>query len=43
MMDLKGKGLATCGVCCLIAAELYLKAPGWVVGWSLFFLLLSLP
>ena len=24
MMDLKGNGLAVCGICCLIVAELYL-------------------
>lgn len=42
MMDLKGHGLATFGICCLIVAELYFKAPGWVIGWSIFALLCSL-
>lgn len=38
-----GNGLAVCGICLLIVAELYFKAPGWVLGWSLFALILSLP
>lgn len=46
-MDFKwndlAKGLAVCGICFLIVAELYFKAPGWVLGWSLFALILSLP
>ena len=42
-MDLKGKGLATCGVCCLIAAELYLKAPDSIIAWTIFALLCSVP
>ena len=37
-----GKGLAICGICSLIVAELYFKAPGWVFGWSLFALIISL-
>ena len=37
-----GKGLAICGICGLIVAELYFKAPGWVFGWSLFALIISL-
>lgn len=41
MMDLKGHGLAACGVCCLIAAELYFKAPSWVIGWSIFALIVA--
>lgn len=42
IMDSKGKGLAICGICGLIVAELYFKAPGWVFGWSLFALIISL-
>ena len=42
-MDLKGNGLTVCGICCLIAAELYFKAPGWVIGWSIFALFCSIP
>lgn len=46
-MDFKwqdlAKGLAVCEICFLIVAELYFKAPGWVLGWSLFALILSLP
>lgn len=43
VMDSKGKGLAVCGICLLIVAELYLKAPGWVIGWSIFTLFAALP
>ena len=43
MINMKGDGLATCGVCCLIAAELYLKAPDWVIGWTIFVLFCALP
>lgn len=43
MNDLKGQGLATCGICCLIAAELYFKAPSWVIGWTIFGLFCALP
>lgn len=42
VIDSKGKGLAICGICLLIVAELYFKAPGWVFGWSLFALIISL-
>lgn len=43
MNDLKGNGLAVCGICCLIVAELYFKAPGWVIGWTIFGLFCALP
>ena len=45
-MDYKGNGLGNglevCGICFLIAAELYFKAPGWVIGWSIFALFFPL-
>lgn len=37
-----GHGLAICGVCGLIVAELYFKAHGWIIGWSIFALVLAL-
>lgn len=35
-MDNLGEGLAVCGLCFLVAAELYFKAPDWAIGWTIF-------
>lgn len=37
-----GHGLAICGICGLIVAEIYFKAHGWIIGWSIFALILAL-